>query len=726
LTALSILGIAAFAVGQSWTAAPPQPGPRTPATQAYDASRNRTVMFGGLVNGVTPTAETWEHDGSHWIRVATASSPLAEPLARMTYDFARNRIVEFGVLGETWEYDGTNWTRRLPATSPPGRERHGMTYDLQRARTVMFGGVVNGTTSLSDTWEFDGSTWQARVTATTPLAGFEPLSYDIVRGYTVMLSQDGRTWLWDGLDWRLCPTTHRPRLVGHNQFYDLVRQRTVVTGGQDVDNGFLANNYAWEFDGVDWTRVALVGGPLDLLRTTISCNLSGRALMFGGGGWHADIHCQTWELSSGIWLQRDAAPPPRALFGMTHDTRRDRVVLFGGVFTGLGETWERAGSAWRRVVTANTPPLRFGNCLAFDAMRGRTVMFDGRIGNTQLPSYFGDTWEYDGVDWTLAPPGATAPPARANHAMAYDLARRVIVLFGGAAPNGPLADTWLFDGTRWQLVTTQSSPAARSYHALAYDARRQCMVLYGGNDLTRTRSDTWEFDGQTWTARTNVGAAGPLAGHAMTFDAVAGRVLLFGYQNVGVVTNCWQYDGVAWTLLLLATRPPGSSSYGLVSDTKGRIVYHDGSTGGTWEFDPPRVATWSALGAGCADSCGVPALDAPSAAGPALGAQFTVRVTSQCAQPAAGVLAFGFDLAQWNGTALPVELAPIGMPGCNLWIAPDSGWLFPLAFQGSVATFTVQVPANPQLVGLVAGAQAVTLDPTGTGALTNAVVMRVF
>src|SRR5262252_8825081 len=91
---------------------------------------------------------------------------------------------------------------------------------------------------------------------------------------------------------------------------------------------------------------------------------------------------------------------------------------------------------------------RYGLALAFDLIRGRTVLFGGSNRSAQ----FADTWEWDGTIWTHRLPAST-PPARVLHAMAYDLARGRTVLFGGDVfQNGvdvPLADTWEWDGANW-------------------------------------------------------------------------------------------------------------------------------------------------------------------------------------------------------------------------------------------------------------------------------------
>src|SRR5882672_10594794 len=77
------------------------------------------------------------------------------------------------------------------------------------------------------------------------------------------------------------------------------------------------------------------------------------------------------------------------------------------------------------------------------------------------------------VAWTSLQVGP-----RNLHAMAYDSARGVTVLFGGAGGvfNG---ETWEWNGTAWSRRVV-SSPSPRDGHAMAYDSARHVTVLFGG------------------------------------------------------------------------------------------------------------------------------------------------------------------------------------------------------------------------------------------------------
>ena len=80
------------------------------------------------------------------------------------------------------------------------------------------------------------------------------------------------------------------------------------------------------------------------------------------------------------------------------------------------------------------PSPRYGHAMAYEAARQRVVLFGGSgFGGSGSSGLLNDTWGWDGAAWTqLADMG---PPARRNHAMAYDESRHRLVLFGGYTPG---------------------------------------------------------------------------------------------------------------------------------------------------------------------------------------------------------------------------------------------------------------------------------------------------
>jgi hypothetical protein len=109
----------------------------------------------------------------------------------MVYDPVRNRTVLFGgtnhfgaLYGDTWEWDGAAWTQRA-VSGPAARGQHAMTYDAMRGVTVLFGG--SGTSVFNDTWEWDGAAWTQRViSGPLPRSG-HAMAYDSSQGVSVCL-----------------------------------------------------------------------------------------------------------------------------------------------------------------------------------------------------------------------------------------------------------------------------------------------------------------------------------------------------------------------------------------------------------------------------------------------------------------------------------------------------------------------------------------------------------
>src|SRR5262249_55187955 len=66
------------------------------------------------------------------------------------------------------------------------------------------------------------------------------------------------------------------------------------------------------------------------------------------------------------------------------------------------------------------------------------------------------------------------PAQRTAAAIAYDIARDRVVLFGGADPLSVLSnETWEWNGAGWIRMTPPQAPSMRAGAAMAYDAARR-------------------------------------------------------------------------------------------------------------------------------------------------------------------------------------------------------------------------------------------------------------
>lgn len=129
---------------------------------------------------------------------------------------------------------------------------------------------------------------------------------------------------------------------------------------------------------------------------------------------------------------------------------------------------------------------------------------------------------------------------RVYHAMTYDSARQVAVLFGGI---GGGRETWEWDGNGWALAS-MSGPIQRENTALAYDSVREETVLFGGwtqdGGEIRIVNDTWTWDGAAWEQKQ---VQGPPARVLAMFRPATGEWLIKGMNPIvfgkpGVISLC--------------------------------------------------------------------------------------------------------------------------------------------------------------------------------------------
>src|SRR5262249_10263591 len=166
-------------------------------------------------------------------------------------------------------------------------------------------------------------------------------------------------------------------------------------------------------------------------------------------------------------LREPVASPSAGVWpSMAYDLLRQRVVLFGGApsITGsgaFGDTWEWDGTNWTQQQPATAPPARSSAAMTFDLQRNRVVLFGG--GGT---TFLGDTWEWDGAVWTQ--PSTSGPPARSGPAMSFTPSGRVILFGGYNLVDDYLADTWEWSGGAW-IELQKTSPGTRIESAVGFD-----------------------------------------------------------------------------------------------------------------------------------------------------------------------------------------------------------------------------------------------------------------
>lgn len=262
--------------------------------------------------------------------------------------------------------------------------------------------------------------------------------------------------------------------------FDPGTQSWVLFGGATT-TGVVGDTWIWS--GAAWSPGNVGSQPL----ARRGHAMAGTAMVLFGGRSGATLLSDTWRWNAG-WTQIgvSTAPSARADHAMAWDPVRQRVVLFGGQGVGgaLSDTWEfdPAVSMWMQVSTANAPPARRDAAMAWDANRQELVLFGGIDG-----APLGDTWTYDGSDWTALP--GQGPSARSGHTVTSDMDTGGVALFGGTDGTAPLGDTWVLDRVGWRPISASPSPSARSQHAMAAGSNGVSVLFSGAG----SSADTWLF-----------------------------------------------------------------------------------------------------------------------------------------------------------------------------------------------------------------------------------------
>jgi hypothetical protein len=280
---------------------------------------------------------------------------------------------------------------------------------------------------------------------------------------------------------------------------------------------------------------------------------------------------------------------------MTYDSREMAVVVFGGADEKmvLGDLWALHGRTWKKLADSGPAPRTFAS-LAYDSARRRLLLFGGNrvlFGDGEDGTFLNDFWMWDGDGWRRID-GPNRPPPRAEAATAFDSDRNVLVLFGGHATRDGeriiYGDTWEWDGDTWREFTVEG-PSPRNGATMVYDPRRHAAVMFGGRGAS---GETWEWNGERWSLLTTAdpGRFNP----AMAFDGARNEIVRFGgWKPPARRGGTWVLRRSEWTERAVAGPPARNHAAMAFDPIRGETVLfggHDGENvfGDTWAWDGER------------------------------------------------------------------------------------------------------------------------------------------
>jgi len=330
------------------------------------------------------------------------------------------------------------WTKVRPTQSPPPRSGHRMVYDSSIDRFILFGGQSAGFRTLNDTWLYDlrNNTWTNATPEVSPAPRFQhAMAFDSDSARVILgggWPGDLETWLFDTASWTWtradatgpAPNSHGPALV-----YDGERRLSLMFGGGPLAPHLWAagTNLTSSYNATDeaWIPLGYAPGPRGRWGHGMIYHPNTRsAYVFGGciKIENFDFTCEpandlwAWEPEANVWtnVTPAASPPPREDLSLAHDSRWDRILMFGGMAsTGVNNQTEASNETygfdvwsqqWTDLAPASSPPARSWAAMDYDSVSDRTVLFGGQVSGE--PS--NDTWVYEATGAKGIP---TAPMA---------------------------------------------------------------------------------------------------------------------------------------------------------------------------------------------------------------------------------------------------------------------------------------------------------------------------
>ena len=305
------------------------------------------------------------------------------------------------------------------------------------------------------------------------------------------------------------------------------------------------------------------------------------------------------------------SPPPGLSGAAVAATGGGRVYIFGGRTNPADPTtaqrtmyaFDSKTNAWMGSVPQ--PPAtmdpRWKSGMAWDAFHQSMFVYGGEATSPNGAYYVGDQWSFDERSWAFVTQSMTAPgpwPRRSPN-VAYDAARRVIIVHSGDSSDGPIAEafSWHWNGTRWAQVGNANQGYVTGGLAggtISCDDRRASCVLFGGNTRITTvlTNNSYDYDGQIgWKGPTTTPAFAPtnppgarwqLCGMGDTTRNV--HTVFGGADAMGtLLAETWTLDWQSWMREGVASPSPrGWAGCSFDAGLRGGTgVLYGGQTGAT-------------------------------------------------------------------------------------------------------------------------------------------------
>jgi formylglycine-generating enzyme len=277
-------------------------------------------------------------------------------------------------------------------------------------------------------------------------------------------------------------------------------------------------------------------------------------------------------------VSRGTGNPLLSISMMAFDAWRGRALLFGGSPWGgilSNDTYEWNGFGWQKLAPVHAPSARFGGAMAYDAVRGKIVLFGGEAWDGQSQAYSDETWEWDGEDWTQRSP-EHIPPAITGHDMAFNPLSGRVMMMGGTSGDQPLTQTWEWTGDDWNLLWQASDGNGfGSTLGLVYDPHRAGMLVYAD---TNQGTQLLQWTGTDWLNLT-VSIGPPASKSWLIFAPDREQALIMQDVMWPAVSETWVLEEDGWEARPELSHPNFTTAVATFSDYamgEAGLIYGDG------------------------------------------------------------------------------------------------------------------------------------------------------
>jgi len=434
-----------------------EPQPLAGTGVVYDSKRDRLIGF-GRTGATSATWTLSLGDSPTWAPLAFAGGvPPYHERAAVAYDADQDRMVvacgntAAGAASDTWNLTFTGgiptWNPvAVTGAIPSPRYEPVSAYDPVSKSLYVFSGI-SGTSSVTGAYRLDLDTnnWEVLASSQPPGRGGAAAAWDSIGARFIFAgglapeknpSVRGDLWQWsDG--WSELQNTGGSYGTANLFSFDPVGRRFAAMA--DDRPVFLSmTDSTWTLAGPRYHAYDRLGSFYEP-STNLLCIYSADTL--------SSIHP-----GPGAGWSRSATTGDKPLFetcGPTFvDTPRHRLLVIGGHTVSLLSGYSTLAiyaldyttATWSTLPSSSPMGVRTTPTL-LDTRRDRLLFFGGVTVHTLTKAQYNDLWSFDPatLEWRQMNPGGTIPSARYYFSAAYDSSRdRVVVLGGlknGSAPG---------------------------------------------------------------------------------------------------------------------------------------------------------------------------------------------------------------------------------------------------------------------------------------------------